>query len=183
MFVKVGYFKVRICYCLPSVFPAPLYQILVIYLLRHDGCRAFHPQVSPSFVRERTHISLFFRRQCDDTFASVWYFSIRNFNCGKRLDTPDRVRYIPLGFVAHVLSDDFSLVGDTEQYRAAFAVKEGAKRFHAALQLSGGFLELHPSAFFFGYQPFYYVEVVYAHIQFCKVGTKIVLFAGFRANR
>ena len=125
MFVKVGYFKVRICYCLPSVFPAPLYQILVIYLLRHDGCRAFHPQVSPSFVRERTHISLFFRRQCDDTFASVWYFSIRNFNCGKRLDTPDRVRYIPLGFVAHVLSDDFSLVGDTEQYRAAFAVKEG----------------------------------------------------------
>lgn len=53
----------------------------------------------------------------------------------------------------------------------------------AALQLSGGFLELHPSAFFFGYQPFYYVEVVYAHIQFCNVGTKIVLFAGFRANR
>ena len=53
----------------------------------------------------------------------------------------------------------------------------------APLQLSGGFLELHPSAFFFGYQPFYYVEVVYAHIQFCNVGTKIVLFAGFRANR
>ena len=53
----------------------------------------------------------------------------------------------------------------------------------AALQLSGGFLELHTSAFFFGYQPFYYVEVVYAHIQFCNVGTKIVLFAGFRANR
>jgi len=70
-----------------------------------------------------------------------------------------------------------------EQYRAAFSVKESAKRFHATLQLSGGFLELHPSAFFFGYQPFYYVEVVYAHIQFCKVGTKIVLFAGFRANR
>ena len=75
------------------------------------------------------------------------------------------------------------VIPHTEQYRAAFAVKEGAKRFHAALQLSGGFLELHPSAFFFGYQPFYYVEVVYAHIQFCNVGTKIVLFAGFRANR
>lgn len=77
----------------------------------------------------------------------------------------------------------FSFVGDTEQYRAALPVKEGAKRFHATLQLPGGFLELHTSAFFFGYQPFYYVKVVDAHIQLCNLNAKIAFFAGFLANR
>ncbi len=41
----------------------------------------------------------------------------------------------------------------------------------------------HTSAFFFGYQPFYYIKVVDAHIQLCNLNAKVAFFAGFLANR
>ena len=160
-----------------------LQKKFIILWLWHRCGRTFHPHIWSSFIAERTVEPWIFNTKNNYFLLAVRQRCIRYLYHCHRLQPVDRVRYIPLGLVAHVLSDDFFLVGNTEQYRAAFSVKESAKRFHATLQLSGGFLELHPSAFFFGYQPFYYVEVVYAHIQFCKVGTKIVLFAGFRANR
>jgi hypothetical protein len=74
-----------------------------------------------------------------------------------RFQTIDGIGYVPLCFVAHFLTDDFSLVIHAEQYRSAFSVQKGAKRFHATLQLTGGFLELHPSAFLLGYKHLYYI--------------------------
>ena len=81
-----------------------------------------------------------------------------------RFQPVDCISYVPSGLVAHVLPDNLSLVVHTEQYRSAVPVQEGTKGFHTALQLTGGFLELHQSAFFFGYQPFYYIKVFYNHI-------------------
>lgn len=43
-------------------------------------------------------------------------------------------------------------------------------------------VEIHTSAFFFGYQPFYYIKVVDAHIQLCNLNAKVAFFAGFLAN-
>ena len=43
------------------------------------------------------------------------------------------------------------------------AVEEGAQRFHATLQLSGGLLELNLAAFLFSCQVLYDIEIVYFH--------------------
>ena len=129
----------------------------------------FQSKISPSLIGERTHITLAVRRQGYHTLVCILDTDIRNFECGKWFKTPDGFRNITLRLVAHFLPDDLSFVGHTEQHRATFAVKESAERFHAALQLPGGFLELHLPVFLFGYQLFYYIEVVYVHIQFVTI--------------
>ena len=181
MFIKVSNFDVGIRHRLPSVFPTSLHKQLVIYVLRHGGCHALQSKISPSLIGERTHITLAVRRQGYHTLVCILDTDIRNFECGKWFKTPDGFRNITLRLVAHFLPDDLSFVGHTEQHRATFAVKESAERFHAALQLPGGFLELHLPF------PFRLSVVLLYRGCLCSYSirnncTKIAFFAEIRGN-
>ena len=98
-----------------------------------------------------------------DFLSVIGHGHIGNLYGGNRFQPADGFRYFPFCLVAYFLTDDFPVVSHAEQHRAAFTVEEGAQRFHAALQLPGGLLELNLAAFLFGYQVLYDIEIVYLH--------------------
>lgn len=104
--------------------------------------------------------------QCNDFLFIDRQRDIGYLHRPHRLQPVERLGYITLGFIAYVLTDDFSLVCHTKQHRTAITIQKSAKRFHSTLQLTGSFFELHLSAFSTGYQFIYYIEAVYLHISF-----------------
>ena len=145
------------------------YKQFIIFCLRHCSGDTFNAHIRTPFIAERKVKSCIIHMECYHFFFAVMQWRIRYMYRCYRLQSVDSIGYVPLRFVAYFLSDDFPLVIHSEQHRATFSVKKGAKRFHTTLQLTGGFLKLHPSVFLFGYQLFYYIEIVYTHIQFVTI--------------
>ena len=123
--IKVRYFQIGIDHCFPTIFSTTLHQQMVILLLRHYCSSTFYTKISPTFVSERTHKTLFFRIDNYNKLIGIWNPDIVYFQKHKRFDTINSLSNSTFCTIRNVLTYYISIVLYSIKYNTTIAIKKG----------------------------------------------------------